>query len=441
VTNTDETSWQSGDWGPPVETVDQPLPPAPPGPPLLDDGPRPWDGPTSVIPPYSVWADAPARSLPDPAAGVAPERRSRRAWILVAGVAALAGSLIGGAVVAGVVEPAARVASSSTVRPGIGPGATRPPGASQFGGNPVPVKDVLGQVEPAVVSIRQRTGGGEGNGTGVIISADGEVVTNAHVVSGTGAITVTLFNETKPRAATVVGSDPASDVALLRITGASGLPTATFGDSDAVEVGDQVIAIGNALALPGGPSVTRGIISAKDRTLDNLDGLLQTDAAINPGNSGGPLVSSQAQVIGINTAVIRSAGTSDTAAQGIGFAIATNTITPLLDDLRKAGGGVIGTSGAVLGVRSVTVSPDIAGRLNLGVDRGAILVEAPDFGSAAQKGGLEQGDVIVGLGGTTVTSAATLRKAIRDHKPGDKVRVDYVRDTKPASVEVTLGAR
>jgi S1-C subfamily serine protease len=362
-------------------------------------------------------------------------------WILVACIAALAGSLIGGAVVAATVSDGTITAANRSGSSRIGPAATRPPGASAFAGAPLSVKDILGQVEPAVVSIQQRAGGGEANGTGVIISADGEVLTNEHVVGGSGPITVTLFNETKPRSATLVGSDPASDLALLHITGASGLPTATLGDSDAVEVGDQVVAIGNALALPGGPSVTRGIISAKGRTLDKLDNLLQTDAAINPGNSGGPLVSAQGQVIGINTAVIRSAGASDTAAQGIGFAIATNTITPLLDELRAAKGGVIGTTGAVLGVRTVTVSPDIAARLNLGVDRGAIIVDPPDFGSAAQKAGLQADDVLVGIGGKPVTNTADVRAAVRAHKPGDKVTVDYVRDQKQSAVEVTLGSR
>jgi S1-C subfamily serine protease len=429
VTDTDETSWPTTSWA------------APPGP--VDEAPRPWEGPTAAIPPYSVWADAPAGSVPDaPVADGTPgsggNGRSRRGWILVAGVASLAGALLGGGIVAATVDDAP--VSSPVFRPQSSSPTSRAP--ATFTGKPLPVKDVLAVVEPAVVSIRQRSGGGEASGTGVVISPEGEVVTNAHVVSGTGPISVTLFNETKPRTATLLGSDPANDLALLKISGASALATATLGDSDAVEVGDDVVAIGNALALPGGPSVTTGIISAKGRTLDNLDGLLQTDAAINPGNSGGPLVSASGQVIGINTAVLRSAGSaSEPDAQGIGFAIASNTIQPLLEDLRNAGGGVLGTSGAVLGVRTVTVTADIAGRLNLGVDQGAILVDAPDFGSAAQKGGLQQGDVLVGIGGQPVTNTAAVRSLIRKHKPGDVVKVDFVRDRKQQSVEVTLGSR
>jgi S1-C subfamily serine protease len=304
-------------------------------------------------------------------------------------------------------------------------------------------KDVLSRVEPAVVTVQQRLGSGTSNGTGMIISADGEVLTNNHVIEGRGPIQVTLFNETKPRNATLVGNDATNDLALLKIDGASGLPVATLGDSDAVEVGDDVVAIGNALALPGGPTVTTGIISAKGRTLDQLDGLLQTDAAINPGNSGGPLVDAKAEVIGINTAVLRGAsggGGGQPGAEGIGFAIASNTAKPIIDELRKAGGGPIRTSGAFLGVTTVTVTPEIAARLSLGVDRGAI-IQSVGGGSAADKAGMQANDVIVGIGGESVASVGDVGRIIRAKKPGDKIKVDLFRDGKQKSVDVELGQR
>ena len=356
----------------------------------------------------------------------------------VAGVAALAGSLIGGGVVAAVDRDRTQTPPTTSPNPTRSttprtPGTGPPPGAAMS------IKDVLSKVEPAVVTVQQRGGGGLSNGTGVIISAEGEVVTNAHVVEGRGQISVTLFNETRARNATLVGSDAANDLALLKIDGASALPTASLGDSDAAEVGDPVVAIGNALALVGGPTVTTGIISAKGRTLGTLDGLLQTDAAINPGNSGGPLVDATGQVIGINTAVLRDpSGTSG--AEGIGFAIAANTIKPIVDELRKAGGGPIRTSGAFLGVGTVTVTPDIAARLSLNVDRG-VIVQSVEPGSGADRAGVLENDVLVAFDGAPLASVADVSRIIRSKKPGEKLKIDLVRDGKRQSVQAELGQK
>jgi S1-C subfamily serine protease len=361
--------------------------------------------------------------------------------VWVAGVAALAGALIGGSVVAAVDSGSSNGGSPTTTAPRTSRApTTRAPGAGSLTGPAMSAKEVLSRVEPAVVTVQQRSGGGLSNGTGVIISADGEVLTNEHVVSGSGKIQVTLFNETKPRPATLVGSDPANDLALLKIDGASGLPTASLGDSDAAEVGDDVVAIGNALALPGGPTVTTGIISAKGRTLEQLDNLIQTDAAINPGNSGGPLVDAKAEVIGINTAVLRGSAGGGGGAEGIGFAIAANTAKPIIEELRKAGGGPIRTSGAFLGIGSITLDQQIASRLDLGVDRGAIIQEVT-AGSAADRAGVLVNDVIVGIGGESVASVADVTRIIRAHKPGDKVKIDLVREKKQQSVEAELGQR
>jgi len=361
--------------------------------------------------------------------------------VLVAGVAALAGALIGGGVVAAVDGSSTTQATpGTTFAPARAPSPTpRSPGSGALAGPAMSAKDVLARVEPAVVTVQLRGGGATSTGTGMILSADGEVLTNAHVVEGRGQIQVTLFNETKPRNASLIGSDRTNDLALLKVEGGSGLPTVTLGDSDAAAVGDAVVAIGNALALPGGPTVTTGIVSAKGRTLDQLDGLLQTDAAINPGNSGGPLVDAKAEVIGINTAVLRDTS-GGAAAEGIGFAIASNTAKPIVEELRKAGGGPIRTSGAFLGVGTTTVTPDMAARLSLGADRGAI-VSSITPGSAADRAGIVVNDVIVGIAGQSVASVVDVARIIRARKPGEKVKVDLMRNGKQQAVEAQLGQR
>jgi S1-C subfamily serine protease len=219
---------------------------------------------------------------------------------------------------------------------------------------PTDIQEVLARVEPAVVSIEtdafissgQDTGFVHGAGSGMIITSSGEVLTNNHVIEGATSVTVTLFGQEDPLAAHIVGTDPAQDLALIQIDHAHGLPTVDLGDSANALVGDDVVAIGNALALAGGPTVTSGIVSSVDRNLEarsdidgrteDLSGLLQTDAPINPGNSGGPLVDSDGQVIGMNTAVAESSS-GNAPAQNIGFAIAIDTIKPLLPVLRSGG--------------------------------------------------------------------------------------------------------
>jgi S1-C subfamily serine protease len=219
---------------------------------------------------------------------------------------------------------------------------------------PTDIQEVLARVEPAVVSIetsgfvKSGTGDGpvDGAGSGMILTSDGEVLTNNHVVAGATSLTVTLFGQDDPLPARVIGTDPAQDLAMVQIEDQHDLPTVSLGDSNSAQVGDDVIAIGNALALAGGPTVTQGIVSSVDRNLvarsevdgktENLAGLLQTDAPINPGNSGGPLVNSDGQVIGMNTAVAESSA-GNAPAQDIGFAIAIDTIKPLLALLRSGG--------------------------------------------------------------------------------------------------------
>ena len=230
-----------------------------------------------------------------------------------------------------------------------------------------------------MVSIDVKANGAEDQGTGMIISKNGLVLTNNHVIAaaaqGAGTITVTRTGSTKSLPAVLIGTNPIDDVALIRIQGATNLPPVTFGDSNALQVGDPVVAIGNALGLAAGtPTVTNGIVSALGRTVtasstsssETLNNMIQTDAAINPGNSGGPLLDGQGDVIGMNTAV---AGTlpDGTSAQNIGFAIPVATVESLLKSL-EAGESVV-THGAFMGVQIASMTPTLQAEYGFKVGR------------------------------------------------------------------------
>ena len=215
-------------------------------------------------------------------------------------------------------------------------------------GDGLDVGAVLARVEPSVVSIETELasagrgpwdagGTATGAGTGIVLDTDGSILTNAHVVEGASTITVTIPGSSTPRTATVVASDAGADLALLHVDDTSGLVAAPLGSSADLQVGDDVVAIGNALALEGGLTVTQGIVSATGRSLETesgqLDDLIQTDAAISSGNSGGPLVNAAGEVVGINTAVAASSGT--VSASNIGFAISIDTAREVVSALRR----------------------------------------------------------------------------------------------------------
>jgi S1-C subfamily serine protease len=326
---------------------------------------------------------------------------------------------------------------------------------------PQDIQSVLAKVEPAVVSIDshavQSSGGDfvEAAGTGMILTSTGEVLTNNHVVTGASSVTATLFGQTKSLPAHVIGTDPSRDLALVQIDNVNNLPTVSLGNSGQTQVGDDVLAIGNALALSGGPSVTQGIVSAENRSLstqddngktENLSGLLQTDAAINPGNSGGPLVNAQAQVIGMNTAVAASSqGNAPT--QNIGFAIAIDSVKPQLASLQQGGSGGPGATSpaptpaankAYMGVSVQSVTPTLQQQDHLTPSAGA-LVGTVQAGSPADQGGLKANDVIVSLNGTPISTATDLTTALHPLNPGDVVKVGIYRGTAQQTVSVTLG--
>jgi serine protease Do len=306
---------------------------------------------------------------------------------------------------------------------------------------PHDIQGILAKVEPSVVAIR--TGGavtgdgssGGGAGTGFVISPDGIIVTNNHVVADAGGQIEATFTDGTSKKAKVLGRSTDNDLAVLKVD-AAGLPVAKLGSSDKLQVGDEVIAIGNALALEGGLSVTRGIISAKGRTVPEetgatLFGVLQTDAAINPGNSGGPLVNSDGEVVGINTAIA-----DPQEAQNVGFAISIDAAKSVIDDLRV--GKQVQTP--FLGVATQEVTPAVAKELNLKTDTGAVIRKVT-AGSGAALAGLKANDVIMAVGGTQVSTPEQVAGAIRGSKPGAKVDLLIERDGAQKTVSVTLGTR
>ena len=364
---------------------------------------------------------------PAPPPGPARERR-KPGWL----AAALVGALVGAAVSGGIVA----LVDDSDSSPGAGP-ASRSDRPSATVTRPGDIRSILDTVEPAVVSISTRgfrqgffeVVPSSGAGTGMILTPDGDVLTNAHVVAGASRIQVKLSTSDRTFNARLVGSDAAADLALLRLEGASDLPTVALGRSADLQVGDQVVAIGNALALPGGPTVTTGIVSALDRAIQvdptqRLEHLIQTDAAINPGNSGGPLVNAAGEVVGVNTAVAGS-GPGGSGAQNIGFAIASDTVRPIVEDLRAEGAA---GGRAVIGVTTATTS----------AANGALVLDVLP-GSAAEAAGVQPEDVIVALGSDRVRSSDDLLAAVRKHRPGEQVELTWTRGGRSQSATVTLG--
>ncbi len=274
-------------------------------------------------------------------------------------------------------------------------------------------------------------GEGESTGTGVVVTSDGEILTNAHVVEGATEVRVRFAGDTEPVTAVVVAADAGNDLALLKVD-AQNLVAATFAKPGSVRVGDQVVAIGYALALDGGPSVTTGIVSATRRTIFTdsgaLNSLIQTDAAISSGNSGGPLVNMRGEVVGINTAVAR--GDNNAAANNIGFAISVDEVLTVLEQLREQASGTPRTEG-FLGVSLEARNDGGAGSI----------IATVQPGSPAEQAGVLIGDIVLAVDGEPVNGQAGLVAAIRDRIPGESISIDLVRDGERLTVSAVLVAR
>jgi len=295
---------------------------------------------------------------------------------------------------------------------------------------------VISQVLPSVVQITA----GDGLGSGIVFDDKGDIVTNAHVVGSAQKFTVTLANSTAPLDATLVGSYPDSDLAVVRLSSPpSGLRPAVFGDSGKVEVGQITLAMGSPLGLSS--SVTQGIVSATGRTVTEpksetspgatIGNMVQTSAAINPGNSGGALANLSGQVIGINTLAAIDQELNGSAAPGIGFAIPSATVTNIANQLIKDG-KVTNSGRAALGV---SVRP----YFNSSYESAGVVIVSTTAGGPAASAGLQAGDVITKLGDTPITTVGSLTTALASLTPGSKVTVTYQRDGQTKTTEVTLG--
>jgi serine protease Do len=273
-----------------------------------------------------------------------------------------------------------------------------------------------------------------GLGSGVIISSDGYVVTNNHVVDGADTLKVTL-SDGRELTAKVVGRDPQTDVAVIKVD-AKNLPAITFADSDNIEVGDRVLAIGNPFGI--GETVTSGIISGKGRQVgiladvEGFENFLQTDAAINPGNSGGALVDVQGRLVGMNSAILSRSG----GFQGVGFAVPANMVSHVADSLVKNGKVVRG----YLGVRIQNITPSLAESFKLKDNKGALVADVEPAAPAA-KAGLKSGDVITKIDGKPVSDANSVTLAVTSTAPGTKLNLEVLRDGQTKDVAVTTGQR
>ncbi len=296
--------------------------------------------------------------------------------------------------------------------------------------------------------------GGTATGSGIVIDDKGHILTNNHVIEGASKIQVKLGESDHEYTAEVVGTDPASDLALIKVDApTSELDPLTLGDSSAVEVGDPVVAIGNPFGLDR--TVTSGIVSALQRQIQapngfSIDNVIQTDAAINPGNSGGPLINAQGEVIGINSQ-IETGGSGTDGNVGIGFAIPINTAKGVIHELETKGS----VEHAYLGIEGGTITPQLASTFNLPVKEG-VLIQTVEKGGPADKAGIKGGttpvtiegaevmvggDIIVEADGKKITNMEQIIELVTEKKPGDEVTLKLSRDDKEKTATVTLGKR
>jgi S1-C subfamily serine protease len=313
------------------------------------------------------------------------------------------------------------------------------------------IRLVAQKVKPAVVQITNEQSQVDqfnqpfdvpaGVGSGVIYDKQGHILTNNHVVEGAQQLLVAL-PDGRSFQAKLIGRDPTTDLAVVQISG-SDLPIAALGDSKQLQVGDWVVAIGNALALDGGPTVTAGVVSALGRTVQEpsdtsaqgpyLFDVIQTSAPINPGNSGGPLVNLAGQVIGINTLVAGQAEPG-VPAQGIGFAISLAAAKPIADQLVATGKVIY----PYLGISDIDLNPAIAAQLRI-TEQDGIVIRRVASGSPASQAGLQRLDVVTAVDGKSLPGDSELQRMLRDHKPGDTLTLSVIRGTQKLTVRVVLG--
>ena len=413
-------------------------PPRPPVPAPVTEAPLPIRPPLYDPEQLRRASAAPTPSAPD-SQGSPPPTSWWRPALLASALAAVVAAVVTGGLFLLLDDPDPQIVASGSTGSNSAPitaPAPQPGSNLRIEGDALDIQALLAKAEASVVSIETGASGGiyGGAGSGVVISEDGLVLTNAHVVALADDISVRFFDGQQVEA-TLVGSLPNEDIALVQAQNTTGWTPAELGSSESLLVGDEVVAIGNALGLGGRPTVTRGIVSAKDRTVEapglELTSLIQTDAAINPGNSGGPLLNALGQVVGVNTAIIEGS-------QSVGFAISIDSIKPLIESILDGEG--INQDTAFLGVATVGVAEvqdAVLEQFQVARDDGAFVQEVtPD--SAAAVAGLRAGDVIVAIDGQTVSSSADVASIVRSRAAGEEISVTYERLGEPGSTTAEL---
>jgi S1-C subfamily serine protease len=398
---------------------------------------------TSPVPPEGM--GPPPGWMPPPAAPPAPSVWHRIAAfvVLVAVVAAAAGVGIGYGIARSINSNPAAQASPITLAPQP---SSNP--STGFNNGSASLNAIAAKVDPAIVDVNTTVGSSAAAGTGMIISSTGEILTNNHVVSSSTSISVTVQGRSQTYTAHVVGVDVSQDVAVIQIDQkVSGLPTVKFADSSALQVGNTVAAIGNALGQGGTPHATLGQVTALDQTItasegggssETLNGMIESDAVIYEGDSGGALVNTAGQVVGMITAGQAQGFRSQ--ASNVGYAIQSNTAVAIANRIRAHEQASDLTYGQVgyLGVQVQSMDSFAAQQLGLNITSGALVLSVQP-GSPAASAGMTRNSVITSIGGTTVNTADDLGAAIRSHQPGDSVSVTWVNTNGTHTATVSLG--
>ncbi len=380
--------------------------------------------------------------------------RSISGWLIAIVFLGVLVGIAGGAVMGGVVgyyvaasrPPVVAPAAISAQPIAANPGPASPPVVTNITVNEnSAIIDTVKKVEPAVVTIiseldQQPSPFGQqvspvASGSGVIIDQQGHVVTNAHVIDGAKTIQV-VYSDGSKADASPVGSDSVTDVAVLQVSGSKVPASAAFGDSNSLQLGETVIAIGSPLGSYRG-SVTLGVISGMNRSVKgtNQEGLIQTDAAINHGNSGGPLVNLGGQIVGINTLVVRDTSSGDIA-EGLGFSIPSNTVKDVVNQLLAAGK----VDYPFIGINYEQITPQIASESNLPVKNGLVVLDVVG-GSPASKAGIRQDDIVIAVDNNTIDEEHSLRSILFKYHIGDQVTLQIYRNGQTIPIKLTLVAR
>jgi S1-C subfamily serine protease len=424
------------------EMEQQPSEPAgpPPDQSLLPPAPREGFGA-----PSPTWAPPPP---PAPPAGNSLWHTLAATVVIAAVIAAATGAGIGWSL-ARAINSGSGTAQTNTQpisRQPAQPGSPIQPATPNAGGS-LNINAIAAKVDPAIVDINTVVGSGQAAGTGQIISSNGEILTNNHVVDRSTAIQVSLAGHSQTYTAHVVGVDPSADIAVIQVDGVSGWPTVSFASSSSVQVGDAIVALGNALGQGGTPDVSQGSITALDQTItasetngksEQLTGLLQSDATIYPGDSGGPIVNSSGQVVGMITAGDVQGFRSS--ASNVNYAIPSDTILDVVNRIRsgQASSDIIYGQTGFIGVTVQNVDAEIQAQLNLNVSSGALVVSVQS-GSPAAAAGINRYSVITSVAGSQITSVDDLGSALLAHKPGERVSISWVNASGTHSATVTLG--